>query len=78
MRALLEEVGDLAAALQVADPAQRAQLYQELGVSGLYEPASRMVIVTVDPWVRRRSVVSEGDMRLEATPLLAHVAALAA
>ena len=56
VRALLEEVGGLAAGLALADPAQRAQLYQELGISGLYQPVSRMVIVTADPGVRRLSV----------------------
>jgi site-specific DNA recombinase len=56
VRALLEEIGDLAAALEVADTQQRAQLYQELGISGLYQPVSRIVTVTADPGVRRRSV----------------------
>jgi regulator of protease activity HflC (stomatin/prohibitin superfamily) len=61
VRALLEEVGDLAAALASADPAQRAQLYQELGISGLYQPASRMVMVTANPGVRRRSTCRRAD-----------------
>jgi hypothetical protein len=39
------------------DPTQiRALQYQKLGISGVYQPVSRMVTVTADPGVRRRSV----------------------
>jgi site-specific DNA recombinase len=63
VRALVEQVGDLATALPSADPAQRALLYQELGISGVYQPASRTVIVTADPGVRRRSVRVGGGLQ---------------
>jgi site-specific DNA recombinase len=41
VRALLEELGDLAAGLDLADPQQRALLYQEMGITGVYQPALR-------------------------------------
>ncbi len=59
VRALLEELGDLAAGLDLADPEQRAAFYQEMGkmgISGLYQPANRIVLITAEPDMRRRSV----------------------
>jgi site-specific DNA recombinase len=54
IRAALEEVGGLAAALAGADPALRAQLYQDLGIEGTYDPHARVVAVRAD--LRRRMV----------------------
>jgi hypothetical protein len=56
VRALLEELGDLAAGLDLADPEQRALFYEEMGVSGLYQPANRIVLITAEPDMRRRTV----------------------
>jgi site-specific DNA recombinase len=56
VRALLEELGDLAAGLDLADPEQRALFYQAMGISGLYQPADRVVLITAEPDMRRRSV----------------------
>jgi site-specific DNA recombinase len=56
VRALLEELGDLAAGLDLADPGQRAVFYQEMGISGLYQPANRIVLITAEPDMRRRTV----------------------
>ena len=56
VRALLEELGDLAAGLDLADPQQRAVFYQEMGISGLYQPANRIVLIMAEPDMRRRSV----------------------
>jgi site-specific DNA recombinase len=56
VRALLEELGDLAAGLDLADPEQRARFYEEMGISGLYQPANRIVMITANPDLRRRTV----------------------
>src|SRR6266540_15817 len=56
VRALLEELGDLAAGLDLADPQQRARFYEEMGISGLYQPANRIVMITANPDLRRRTV----------------------
>jgi len=56
VRALLEQLGDLAAALDLADPEQRAAFYQQMGISGLFQPANRIVVITADPDFRRRTV----------------------
>jgi 2-methylisocitrate lyase-like PEP mutase family enzyme len=56
VRALLEELGNLAAGLDLADPTQRARFYQEMGISGLYEPAERIVLITAKPAIRRPTV----------------------
>src|SRR6266542_3075741 len=56
VRALLAELGDLAAGLDLADPEQRALFYEEMGISGLYQPANRIVLITAEPDMRRRTV----------------------
>jgi site-specific DNA recombinase len=48
IRHVLEELGGLMAALDCSDPALRAQLYQELGIQGTYDPHSRIVVVQAD------------------------------
>jgi len=55
IRRALEEVGGLAAALDGADPGLRAQLYEEVGIEGTYDPYARVVAVRADlrrPMVR--------------------------
>ena len=55
IRAVLEQVGGLAGALEGADPVLRAQLYEELGIEGTYDPHARIVEVRADlrrPMVR--------------------------
>ena len=54
IRRALEAVGGLAAALDGADPGLRAQLYQEVGIEGTYDPHARIVAVRAD--LRRRMV----------------------
>jgi site-specific DNA recombinase len=61
VRALLEELGDLAVGLDLADPEQRAVFYQAMGISGLYQPADRIVLITAEPDMRRRSVCVGGE-----------------
>jgi site-specific DNA recombinase len=56
VRALLEELGDLAAGLDLADPQQRTVFYQAMGISGLYKPAERIVLITAKPAIRRPTV----------------------
>src|SRR6266516_1009191 len=60
VRALLEELGGLAAGLDLADPQQRAVFHQEMGISGLYQPADRIVLITAEPDMRRRTVRARG------------------
>jgi hypothetical protein len=54
IRRALEAVGGLAAALDGADPGLRAQLYQEVGIEGIYDPYTRVVAIRAD--LRRRMV----------------------
>jgi site-specific DNA recombinase len=48
VRALLEQAGGLVAALDRSDPALRAQLYDELGISGVYDHNGHTVQVQVE------------------------------
>jgi site-specific DNA recombinase len=68
VRALLTELGDLAAGLDLADPEQRALFYEEMGISGLYQPANRIVLITAEPDMRRRTVRVGGGTRTLPTP----------
>lgn len=55
IRRALEAVDGLAAALDGADPALRAQLYEEVGIEGIYDPHARVVVIRADlrrPMVR--------------------------
>jgi hypothetical protein len=52
----------MAVGLDLADPEQRAAFYQEMSISGLYQPASRIVLITAEPDTRRRSVRVGGDL----------------
>jgi hypothetical protein len=54
IRAALEQVGGLAVALEGANPVLRAQLYEELGIAGTYDPRARVVAIRAD--LRRRMV----------------------
>jgi site-specific DNA recombinase len=54
IEAVLKEVGGLVDALEKADPVLRAQLYEELGIKGTYDPHARVVAVRAD--FRRRTV----------------------
>jgi site-specific DNA recombinase len=45
VRGLLEQAGGLVDAFDRSDPALRAQLYEELGIDGVYDPNSHTVIV---------------------------------
>jgi site-specific DNA recombinase len=57
IRRALEAVGGLAAALDGADPGLRAQLYEELGIEGTYDPHARVVAIRAD---LRRPIVRVG------------------
>jgi hypothetical protein len=48
VRRVIQELGGLLVALDGSDPALRAQLYQELGIEGSYDPHSRIVVVQAD------------------------------
>jgi site-specific DNA recombinase len=48
VRALLEQAGGLVEALDRSDPTLRAQLYQELGIDGVYDPNRHTVQVQVE------------------------------
>ncbi|HEX8131908.1 MAG TPA: GntR family transcriptional regulator [Actinomycetes bacterium] len=55
IEAVLKQVGGLADALDKADSVLRAQLYEELGIEGAYDPGARIVEVRADlrrPMVR--------------------------
>ncbi len=43
VRALLEQAGGLVDALDRSDPAIHAQLYEELGIDGVYDPNNHTV-----------------------------------
>jgi hypothetical protein len=48
VRRAIQELGGLLVALDGSDPALRAQLYQELGIEGTYDPHRRVVVVRAD------------------------------
>jgi hypothetical protein len=48
VRRLLEQAGGLIGALTHSDPALRAQLYEEFGINGVYDPGSHTVHVQVE------------------------------
>ncbi len=48
IRALVESLGDLVRVLGAAEPAQKAALYESLGLSLTYEPSKRRVLVEAD------------------------------
>jgi len=48
LRAVVRQAGGLVRIVDSADPGQRAQRYEKLGVEGLYQPAERLVVVTAD------------------------------
>jgi hypothetical protein len=56
------ELGDLAAGLDLADPRHRALVYQEMGITGVYQPALRVVTISADPDTRRPTVVPVGGL----------------
>jgi site-specific DNA recombinase len=48
LRRMVTEAGDLVRALDRADSALRAQLYERLGIEGLYQPSQRLVVITAE------------------------------
>ena len=48
VRGLVEQAGGLVDALDRSDPALRAQLYEELGIDGVYDPNSHTVHLKVE------------------------------
>jgi site-specific DNA recombinase len=48
VRGLLEQAGGLVEALDRSDPTLRAQLYEELGINGVYDPDRHTVHVQAD------------------------------
>jgi site-specific DNA recombinase len=48
VRGLLEQAGGLVEALDRSNPSQRAQLYEELGINGVYDPGRHTVQVQVE------------------------------
>jgi hypothetical protein len=51
VKAMLDHIGDVGAALQRADPAKLEELYRSLGLEMTYRSADRLVEVTVQPRV---------------------------
>jgi hypothetical protein len=50
VRGLLEQAGGLVETLDRSDPALRAQLCEELGIGGTYDPNSHTVHVKASAW----------------------------
>jgi site-specific DNA recombinase len=48
IRTMIETLADLVGVLDAADPAKRAALYESLGLSLMYEPSKRRVLVEAD------------------------------
>jgi site-specific DNA recombinase len=48
LRAIVTQTGDMIRSLDSAKPADRAQLYERLGIEGLYQPRERLVVVSAD------------------------------
>jgi hypothetical protein len=48
LRAIVTQAGGMVRGLDNAKPADRAQLYERLGVEGLYQPRKRLVVVSAD------------------------------
>ena len=48
---MLDQIGDVGAALQRADPAKLEELYRSLGLEMTYRSAERLVEVTAQPRV---------------------------
>jgi hypothetical protein len=66
VRRLLEQAGGLIGALTHSDPALRAQLYEELGINGVYDPGSHTVHVQVE-FGRRIGRVGGADATIRPT-----------
>jgi hypothetical protein len=45
---MVESLGDVIGVLEVADPQNKAKLYDSLGLSLTYEPSKRRVLVEAD------------------------------
>ena len=54
IRNLIDELGEIAAALGEADPAAKAQMYADLGIRMVLDPESRRVAVTATPCTTER------------------------
>ena len=48
LRAIVTQTGDMVRGLDNARPADRAELYERLGIEGLYQPRERLVVVSAD------------------------------
>jgi len=69
--AILTVLGDLVQVIRDADPADKADLYTQLGLSMTYRPQERLVEVTVTPSLRMcKGFVSERDMTLTYMPAI--------
>ena len=67
IRNLIDELGEIAAALGEADPAAKAQMYADLGIRMVLDPESRRVAVTATPCTTERVGGPTGP---SATPLV--------
>jgi hypothetical protein len=69
VRALLEELGDPDRSVGLGRPAATGAALPELGITGVYQPALRVVTISADPDTRRPSVSvggGTGTLRLPA------------
>ena len=60
IRAVLEQLSDIPAVLANADPTLKAEIYADLGLRMIYQPAEELVLVSASPCVPQR--VSEGGL----------------
>jgi hypothetical protein len=60
--ALVTALGDLVQVVTAADPADKAEVYSQLGLTLIYRPRKRLVEATVSPSLHTgKGFVSEGE-----------------
>jgi DNA invertase Pin-like site-specific DNA recombinase len=61
--AIVAELGDLVGVIRDADPADKAEMYAQLGLALTYQPGRRLVEATIKPSLSmRKGLVSEGGL----------------
>lgn len=65
--AIVAALGDLARVVRDADPADKAEIYTQLGLTLTYQPGRRLVEATIQPDLSmRKGSVSEGRLHQKA------------
>lgn len=63
---IMAALGDLVRIIRDADPADKADLYAQLGLTMTYRPQKRLVVATVTPSLHMcKGFVSEGGLNTE-------------